>query len=342
MKDIVFIDTSIFISEHYFKKNNRLNLLAQLHDAGLIDFISTEITISEIQKHFVNDIQKLYSSIVNSSNEISEKGIDLSLNIDSKFDIQQLGINALKRFLQRTETYVIQYSEITSVEPVFNKYFQQDPPFGGGKKKNEFPDAFALYMLEEYCNHKKLPRIIVLSNDKDMHEYESTHIEYKDYKQYVTEKSAEKEILSNIAQLLQREKDENLATIKEDLEEVLYDEGIYYNVLMSTDINDIEIDAIDLDLDTDNFSIINQTDDYYIIEVPIRISFIVDIEYIDYTYATYDREDDQWYNEELSHYKAHNDKSLTLLFTYHKTNNGQQPYIVMEDYDIEDALFGME
>ena len=41
-KDIVFVDACIFIREQYFKKDNRLNTLVHLHEAGLLDFISTD------------------------------------------------------------------------------------------------------------------------------------------------------------------------------------------------------------------------------------------------------------------------------------------------------------
>lgn len=342
MKDIVFVDTSVFIQEHYFQNNNRINTLVQLHVAGLLDFISTDITINEIHGHFINDIKSIYSSLLNDNSGLQKKGVELSLNIDSEFDICKHCSDIFDKYISRTSTYIIPYSELTDIKPIFDKYFQEAPPFHSGKKKNEFPDAFVLGLLDAYCEHKGLPKIIVLAADKDFANYASTYLDYKDYKQYVTEKSAEQDILSNIKQLLNNKKDEYRSIIEEDLSEALNDEAIYYNILQSTEINDIEIDSIDLDLKTDDFSIISQTDEYYILEVPLEISFVVDVEYIDYSYATYDKEDNQWYNEELAHFKAQNYKKMPILFTYHKADNKQGPNIVMDDYDIEDAIEGME
>lgn len=339
-KDIVFVDACIFIREHYFKKDNRLNTLVQLHEAGLLDFISTDITINEVQKHFINDIKSIYSSLIRDNNELQKKGVELSLNIDPKLDICKYCNDIFSKFIRRTSTFVISYGELTNIEPIFAKYFKQEAPFSTGKK-DEFPDAFALGLLEAYCKKYKLGKIIILSEDNDLKNYKSPYLEYKDYKQYITEKSAEKSTLDSIAQILKDEENGYIEIIKEDLSELLMDGAIYVNLLQSTDINDIDIKSIDVNVKTNDYSIIRQTEDYYILEVPVDISFDVDIEYVDYTYATYDKEDHVWYNEEIEHYKASNHRTIAMPLSYHKAKNEQQPFITMEDYDIEDALDGM-
>lgn len=340
-KDIVFVDACIFIREHYFKKDNRLNTLVQLHEAGLLDFISTDITINEIQKHFINDIKSIYSSLIRESNELQKKGVELSLNINPEFDICKHCSDILNRFLSKTATFVISYGELTNIEPIFAKYFKQEAPFSTGKK-DEFPDAFALGLLEAYCKKYKLGKIIILSEDNDLKDYKSPYLEYKDYKQYITEKSAEKSTLDSIAQILRDEENNYVESIKEDLSELLMDGAIYVNLLQSTDINDIDIKSIDVNVKTNDYSIVSQTTDYYIIEVPVEISFDVDVEYVDYTFATYDKEDHIWYNDEIEHYKTSNQRTIAMLLSYHKAKNEQQPYMVVEDYDVEDALDGME
>lgn len=50
---------------------------------------------------------------------------------------------------------------------VFQKYFQKKPPFGPGKKKEEFPDAFVLTSIEDLCSWKN-QKIYVVSTDGDM------------------------------------------------------------------------------------------------------------------------------------------------------------------------------
>lgn len=340
-KDIVFVDSCIFIREHYFKRNNRLNTLVQLHEVGLVDFISTYITINEIQKHFINEIKSIYSSLIRESNELQKKGVELSLNINPEFDICKHCSDILNRFLSKTATFVIPYGELTNIEPIFAKYFKLEAPFSTGKKE-EFPDAFTLGLLEAYCQKYKLGKIIILSEDSDMKNYNSPYLEYKEYKQYITEKSAEKSTLDNIIQILKDDENDYIESIKEDLSELLMDEAIYVHLIQSTDINDIDIKYIDVNVKINDYSIVSQTADYYTLEVPVDISFEVEIEYMDYTYATYDKEDHIWYNEEIEHYKASNHKTIAMLLSYHKEKDEQQPYMIVEDYDVKDALDGME
>ncbi len=340
-KDIVFVDSCIFIREHYFKRNNRLNTLVQLHEAGLVDFISTDVTINEIQKHFINEIKSIYSSLIRDNNELQKKGVELSLNIDPELDICKYCNEIFSKFIRRTSTFVISYGELTNIEPIFAKYFKQEAPFSTGKK-DEFPDAFTLGLLEVYCQKYRLGKIIILSEDSDMKNYNSPYLEYKDYKQYITEKSAEKSTLDNIIQILKDDENDYIESIKEDLSELLMDEAIYVHLIQSTDINDIDIKYVDVNVKINDYSIVSQTADYYTLEVPVDISFEVEIEYMDYTYATYDKEDHIWYNEEIEHYKASNHKTIEMLLSYHKAKDEQQPYMVVEDYDVEDALDGME
>lgn len=341
MKDIVFVDTSVFVKEYYFQNNNRINTLVQLHDAGLLDFISTDITVNELHRHFINDIKSIYFSLLNDNNRLQKKGVELSLNINPEFDICKHCSDILDKYISRTSTFIISYGELTNIEPIFAKYFKQEAPFSTSKK-DEFPDAFALGLLEAYCKKYKLGKIIILSEDNDLKDYKSPYLEYKDYKQYITEKSAEKSTLDSIAQILRDEENNYVESIKEDLSELLMDGAIYVNLLQSTDINDIDIKSIDVNVKTNDYSIVSQTTDYYIIEVPVEISFDVDVEYVDYTFATYDKEDHIWYNDEIEHYKASNQRTIAMLLSYHKAKDEQQPYMVVEDYDVEDALDGME
>ena len=51
--------------------------------------------------------------------------------------------------------------------PVFAAYFGQKPPFGRGKKKSEFPDAFAVAALGAWCS-KESSELYIVSGDADM------------------------------------------------------------------------------------------------------------------------------------------------------------------------------
>lgn len=50
-KDIVFIDTSVFIKEKYFIEGNAICTLFRLAKEEIIDLVSTDITNQEILRH---------------------------------------------------------------------------------------------------------------------------------------------------------------------------------------------------------------------------------------------------------------------------------------------------
>jgi hypothetical protein len=58
---------------------------------------------------------------------------------------------------------------------VMDDYFAGNPPFGQGKKKSEFPDAFSFYALEEFFKMGKLQCYLV-TNDSDFDGTKSGHI----------------------------------------------------------------------------------------------------------------------------------------------------------------------
>lgn len=48
-KDIVFVDTCVFIHNQYFKKTNAISQLVSLASASFINILLTEITVAEDQ-----------------------------------------------------------------------------------------------------------------------------------------------------------------------------------------------------------------------------------------------------------------------------------------------------
>ncbi len=67
--------------------------------------------------------------------------------------------------MKETEFVKIEVDQVSVVE-IFENYFSGAPPFGEGKKKDEFPDAFALLALQQEAKDRKKV-IYVVSGDRD-------------------------------------------------------------------------------------------------------------------------------------------------------------------------------
>jgi len=75
-------------------------------------------------------------------------------------------LEVFAEFLRSTKANVLQLSGVDP-ESVLNRYFSRRPPFGDGKKKAEFPDAFSLSALEQYAEEQNV-KIYVVSRDQDL------------------------------------------------------------------------------------------------------------------------------------------------------------------------------
>ena len=76
-------------------------------------------------------------------------------------------------------------------------------PFAGKGKEKEFPDAFVLQTLEKYAADNQIKKVIVLSEDGDMTDYQSPVLDTsEDYKMYLSRKLKEDADLSGFEEAL--------------------------------------------------------------------------------------------------------------------------------------------
>lgn len=168
----VFIDTSIFFQYNFDYKSGLIADLFSLAHEKKINIILTDITVEEIK---ANTREQIANSCLSVQNAIAKARIlrtvidrDI-LQISKKLETETLQKQAILKFeqaLKKANVKTISTGKV-SVKSVFNLYFQQKPPFGKGKKKAEFPDAFTLTALNNWTKAKK-KKISVVSNDSDM------------------------------------------------------------------------------------------------------------------------------------------------------------------------------
>lgn len=166
----VFIDTNYFIGIKFEFDKGELKSLIEHCESERINLFTSEIVISEVEKHIKTDIGLALSNI---RNEIKRNGRLLSIKNKKEYsflfqDIRKIGIvdSVLKDFESFRTATNCQMIEISDVNPIviFEKYFGKQAPFGSGDKKAEFPDAF---MIEAIKNRKFEGEVIIISNDND-------------------------------------------------------------------------------------------------------------------------------------------------------------------------------
>lgn len=109
-KDIVFIDTSVYVKEKYFSEGNAISALYKLAKEGIIDLISTDITNQEILRHIQKDCLEAFSTMRKECNVLRNISIYKdSFNRANKAVIEKEAKNLLEKKMKAASVYTMGY-----------------------------------------------------------------------------------------------------------------------------------------------------------------------------------------------------------------------------------------
>ena len=168
----VFIDTSVFVNENFGLRSAAFRPLLSLARMGSVFVKLTNVTLNEVET-------KIRESIHAASRELHQKRREVRVlrNFeDGRFaclfdplDPDPLARQLWEQLEHELQESAVQVLDAFQVPPahVFKSYFGGQPPFGPGRKKNEFPDAFVIRALEDWCR-KERESMYVVSSDSHM------------------------------------------------------------------------------------------------------------------------------------------------------------------------------
>lgn len=329
-KDVVFVDSCIFIDEKFFLPINRISMLKKLAQEGVISLVSTVITDWEILNHYrfevtasINNIQK-HHQVLNTFDDLQHiYSREYKKKLIEKADV------VFEKFHEQCHVLTLGFEYANDVNSVFQKYFNIEKPFGLGDKRKEFPDAFALQILENYCKKNGLKQIIVLSKDGDFTEYESKFLKMVDYKEYLTDKLAKAKILELIRNAIADNKDTICNDIEDQLNIQLQDGWHYHDKFNCEEVSEIEVKSCKVEM-KDDFSIVSEEDGHYVIELHLRSYCQVRCTYLNLDYATYDREDDRWYGGEWESSTLEGDSDFEVIAHFDEDKAGELDLFAFE------------
>lgn len=290
--ETVFIDTSVFIQHNYLEGP----LIKQLLDWGRKEYIRIllpEIVFRELVKNGNLDIDAVYEK---------KKDIEVLLNIPSiKPGLKFLASKPSKEFskylketLDKAKCTWLGYPK--DIAAIFSNYFDNKPPFHltDKKKKSEFPDAFILQILEEWCEENK-EKCYVFTRDKGMADHKGKNLEQHDISKFVDEKlrDLEKKYLETAEALMKEKEAEFVSEIERWAYSYLDDISFFNDYVNTYEIHDVDIKELHVDLL--GYSFTNVTKPYISFHSNARIRYRVEIEVDDENNGYYDSEDKQWY-----------------------------------------------
>jgi hypothetical protein len=298
LKDILIVDTSVFVQEN-FLEGARINTILNLSERGHFQLVLSDITVKEIKAQFK---KRVSAAIIKHNELINDKRNDVRVlrnNSKGKAIIQKLPNEkticnefneALDKELADAGATTLPYPTL-NIGEVFEDYFNGKPPFGHGDKKQEFPDAFAIVHIEQWCKENGVTATI-LSKDKDFLSRTSPHCKVIfDYEKFIQEKLKEIETkrTDRLDQLYKAKSEAIDKDIIEWLEDEFANDSVFDDITNWMDVHDLSVE--DIHVVSKEYEIIGDDKENLEIEVTAIVSYKATLEIDDANTGIYDKED---------------------------------------------------
>jgi hypothetical protein len=173
--DAITFDTQVVQTNSFDFNGGLLDKLKQFKDGPTRVVVST-IVVTEIRKHLRAKIIEVRDGLETAHRRAVS--YDLKPNGDAAFsapiDPDAIAKQRLAEFFLAIGAEAAKYDDV-ALGDVVKRYFEGTAPFGGTKKKAEFPDAIALLSLEKWAEVNDA-KILAVSGDKDWQGFKSARI----------------------------------------------------------------------------------------------------------------------------------------------------------------------
>jgi len=362
---LVALDTQVFDGGNFNYTSKSFKTIVELVKQNRVKILLTSVTLQEIRSH-ITEGARLASEAVDRSikelkrgrfkpkNEERRMKISANSNLLDEFEellnqkkpdfdqINQELQGQLEDFILQSEAEIIEVDKVQAPD-VFKRYFSTSPPFGSGKKKSEFPDAFVLLALEIEAQQRGR-KIYAISGDKDWEMFCDSS----------TDLSAIKS-LDNLLEDVVRdtnihEVDKCLELYQDkywDIEYAVKDKFPDYN--FSIDLSEVGLiewgsEMIDVEVDWVDFIessliFIDDTDDPLVVtfESKVEVTYTAQVQYESLEDAIYDKEDDVYFGSKSVEKTVTQSLELDVevIVTFRRDKNYELCEATINDIDID-------
>jgi len=183
----IFLDTNIIEGNNFFH-GSYIQSLLHYSRSGVIKLFMTSISkmelIDRMQKRLI-ETKEEHNRLVKSLNKHKPR-ILKNLRQYEELEVSPIKIESSLRELVDKLNYNIESADIevinsnnVNIEEVFSLFYQCKPPFSSNEKKRyEFPDAFILKSVDNWCKMNK-KRMLFLTKDNDFNGYKSRNLLFR-------------------------------------------------------------------------------------------------------------------------------------------------------------------
>ena len=252
-RSYIFLDTSIYVQEGYRFQGKSLGKLIELSRDDELRLVVPEIIKKEVayklrevaDEHVSKLALAIDSNIIGLISKKDRKRLRLDIELDKEAVVASI-VETWNSYCTRCNAESVPISSIKLSE-VLVSYFDVNPPFQKGRKRHEFPDAFAVSSLRSFAMKASRRPIYVVSKDNGLLEAFADDSRYRchsDLSEILDDYNRHTEAMSPAAHKLI---DENTEWIAEAISEQLQEKPHLY----ATEYRDdrIHIESVTVDLE---------------------------------------------------------------------------------------------
>lgn len=289
----VFLDASVFIANALDFEGPLFKAVVARAEAADIELVIPEVTRREVCANIAESVREAEQGLAKfrksarvlrplSGHPLAPAFADLDWDL-----LRRQIEERFSRFLEAAHARVLAVAAADGSD-VLDDYFDRRAPFGRGKKKCEFPDAFAVRALLRHAAETKR-RVTVVSTDPDWKAACDQHdrLEYADSLDELLEHTLGPRPLGPDAlrSLLERHR----AALEAQVLQSFRDRGFFWDSDEAVDAEVVE--TFDEEIVSWDWAVIDQDEHYAEVAGDAEISFGVHVTYPDPDMCAWDSED---------------------------------------------------
>ena len=327
----VFVDTSVFEKELFEWKGRTLSSLMSLAKSKQVLLVTTDITQREISSRIRSRLSEAAIAAPKARSQLAIlKAANRNWNSVFEFDSEEVAAKMLsgqERYFSRSRAEVIDaYSD---AQGIFDDYFNRRKPFGDGKKKSEFPDAFVIHGLRKYCTATDR-NMYVVSLDQDMLSacgdklIGEPDLDALINRFNLADPTAD---LSRLQELVESRTDKISKFVEREFP------GLGF--LLDDQDGDVE-DVVVTDVEINDVLVLEKKRSSLVLEIIVNVKFAAELNYWDADTATYD-EGDILYKDKVEE-SVEREETVRLSAICRFDPRKRQQSVILEKFQIEEPL----
>lgn len=167
----VFLDTSVMAGQQYNFSSTALTTFIPLAKKHALKLLLPEPTESEVVRQIRERVQEALKALEDARRRAPflakwKHFPPTQTSYVTDWEVMNIATAEWEAFLKNFNLIKLDYSSV-NIKTVMHWYDRITPPFREGKKRKEFPDAFAIAIIEAYAR-KTGATVAVVSDDKDI------------------------------------------------------------------------------------------------------------------------------------------------------------------------------